>query len=286
MQKIIKSDKITVAIDTFGAQLKSVKDIYGTEFMWDGDPNVWGGTAPVLFPICGSLKNDKYTYNGKEYSLLQHGLAKRNEFSVESHSENKITFLLVSNEKTREQYPFDFEFRVVFKAEGNTLSMEYNVKNTGDETMYFSLGGHEGYATPEGIDDYEIIFDRKVTLDSYDLEGPLADYTYQNMLTDSEVFPLTDDYFVVDTLVFLNIASKVCTLSHKNGGRKITLDYSDFDNLMIWHVPGGKYICLEPWNGIPDRVDSDGILKNKEGIIPMEPGKTYSAVHKASFVNE
>ena len=114
MEKIIKSDKITVAIDTFGAHLKSVKDTNGTEFMWHGDPDVWGGTAPVLFPICGSLKGDKYTHNGKEYSMLQHGLAKRNEFSVENHTDNEITFLLVSDEKTKEQYPFDFEFRVIF----------------------------------------------------------------------------------------------------------------------------------------------------------------------------
>ena len=52
----IQNEELTVTVSTFGAELQSVVGKGGTEFIWEGDPAVWKGKAPILFPICGSLE--------------------------------------------------------------------------------------------------------------------------------------------------------------------------------------------------------------------------------------
>ena len=77
----LSNDHLKVAINSFGAEIISInKD--GKELIWEGDEKFWTGHSPVLFPICGGLKDDKFYYGGKEYSLPKHGFAKRREFKI------------------------------------------------------------------------------------------------------------------------------------------------------------------------------------------------------------
>ena len=80
---------------------------------------------------------------------------------------------MCSNEETKKNYPFDFELRVIYSLEGKTLKVKYDVKNKGDDTMYFSIGAHEAYLCEEGIEEYDVILPEKETLDSSVLEGNL-----------------------------------------------------------------------------------------------------------------
>lgn len=283
MLKIIKSERLTAAIDTHGAELRSVRDEKGNEFMWEANPDIWGNSAPIMFPICGGLKDDKYRYEGKEYTLLKHGFARMCDFETESVSENAVTMLFKSNEATKENYPFDFEFRVFFGIEGNTLNITYEVKNLSDGVMYFSIGGHEAYATPEGIEEYDIVFDKKETLDAFALEGNILSYNKTNIITDSNVLSLNDDYFKVDALVFKELASKSCTLVHRNGTRRVKVEYPDFNQLLFWHKHLAKYICIEPWNGTADCSDANGNIEDKYAIIKLPEKERYSASHSITF---
>ena len=72
----ISNDKITIQVDSLGAELKSLKSLPdGREYMWQGDPAYWGRTSPVLFPIVGGLKDGRYRVDGREYAMGQHGFA-------------------------------------------------------------------------------------------------------------------------------------------------------------------------------------------------------------------
>ena len=73
----IKNSKLTVGINTCGSELMYINSSRGTEFLWNGDEKMWSYRAPVLFPICGKLKDDTYTYNGKKYILKKHGFARK-----------------------------------------------------------------------------------------------------------------------------------------------------------------------------------------------------------------
>ena len=89
----IKNEFLTVSINSLGAELSSVKDnATQHEYLWQGNPSVWSGQAPLLFPITGRLLGDTYTYNGKKYSLPKHGFARKSEFSLMRTKENLAVF--------------------------------------------------------------------------------------------------------------------------------------------------------------------------------------------------
>ncbi|MFY7728725.1 MAG: aldose 1-epimerase family protein, partial [Flavobacterium sp.] len=78
---------ITASINPQGAELFSLKN-GNTEYIWEGNPEFWGKHSPVLFPIVGTLKDNKYKVNGAEYNLTRHGFARDNEFTVKHQEEN------------------------------------------------------------------------------------------------------------------------------------------------------------------------------------------------------
>ena len=278
----IKNDNLSIDIENLGAQMKSIKGSNGTEYLWQGDENVWAGRAPVLFPICGGLKDDKYIFEGKEYILNKHGYARFKEFTLEKSDENSAVFLHKSDKETKKSYPFDYEFRIIYTLDGNKITVTYETKNVSDKTtMYFSVGAHEGYSCPEGIEEYEIVFDKPETLDSYVLDGNLLEENTVRVMENSTVFPLKCEYFSVDALVFRNLNSRKVQLRNKNGDRKIDVEFNGSDYLLFWTKPNGigKYICIEPWCGIQDGVDSDYDFVNKEGIISLKPFDTHSVSH-------
>ena len=161
---VIKNDFLTIKIDSFGAELRSILDSDGTERLWQGDEKWWDGYAPHLFPICGCMYEGRYLYNGKSYDIRNHGFAKRSLFTIETLEKDKVVYLLVSNDETKAVYPFDFEFRVTYTLNRNALAVTYTVDNKTDGDIYFSIGSHEAYMCEGGTADYNIFFDKKETL--------------------------------------------------------------------------------------------------------------------------
>ena len=162
----IKNKYLTASFNNVGAELKSLV-CNDTEYIWEGRSEVWTGSCPLLFPICGGLKNDKYVLNGKEYTLQKHGYARFKTFEVENKTETSVVFLHKSDDKTKNCFPFDYELRVIYTLTDKTIKIDYLIKNLSSDTMYFNIGSHEGYYTPEGIEDYDVIFPKNETLNSY-----------------------------------------------------------------------------------------------------------------------
>ena len=279
----LKNNDLTVQISELGAELKSVR-CDGMEYLWSGDPAFWSGTAPMLFPICGSLKEDRFTHGGKEYHLKKHGYARSTLFAVESAEADRVVFLHTSDEKTKQCYPFDYELRVSFALRDRTIEVGYEIKNRSGETMYFNIGSHEAYATPEGIEEYDVIFPESETLDACGLCGPLLNDERFPILKDSRYLPLYERYFDMDTLIFKDIKSHSATLRNRKNGRAVRVDYPDADHLLIWHKQGAPFICLEPWNGLPDVVGSSFALCEKLGIKAIEGEGVYRAAHTLTLL--
>ena len=181
MDYTIKNNIIEVVISDHGAEVQSVKGAHtGEEYMWQADPEIWGRHAPVLFPIVGRLKNDEYKYQGKTYHMGQHGFARDCDFEVENHTQESITFLLKDNEKTREMYPFKFEFRVNYNLMNNLLEENFSVVNKSDETMIFGVGGHPGFNLPvnngEEKEDYYFDMHPSIARVKIPLKGAYLDW--------------------------------------------------------------------------------------------------------------
>lgn len=280
---IIKSDVLEVEISSFGAEIQSVKNKNGIEFMWCGDEKIWGEKAPILFPICGGLKEGKYIFKDKEYSIPKHGFAKLMNFNVESATNNSAVFLLKSNDETLKSYPFEFELRICYKLVGNKLDINCNVKNMKSEPMYFSQGAHEGYSCPEGIDEYDVIFEKAETLDTYKVNGNLITYQTERVLENGTLLPMKTEYFEKDALIFKKTESKSVTLSHRGGTRCIKVTFPDYPCLLFWTKPGAKYLCIEPWCGMADIEGSSFDFTEKEGIVCIEGNGEKTLFHSIQF---
>lgn len=279
---ILKNEHIKATFSTRGAELISLEK-NGKEQIWTGEPEVWPSHAPILFPICGGLKDDKYLYNSKEYTLQKHGYIRFTEFQVESKSENKIVFLHRFNEETLKQFPFEYELRIIYTLNGSSLRIDYSVKNLSKDEMYYSIGGHEGYYCPEGIEDYSIIFEKPEMLDSTVLNGNLLENFTINVGKNTCELPLKYEYFAVDALSFLDLKSRKVSLKNRKTGEERLLEFKDHDVFFVWTKPGAKYVCLEPWCGCPDFMDSEYDFRSKRSIIRLSGKEETTRTHTITF---
>lgn len=279
----LKNDCLTVKINELGAEIKSIV-CDDTEYIWEGRPEVWNGSSPLLFPICGGLKDDKYILNGKEYTLLKHGFARSKIFKVEKTDDCSAVFLLSADEETKKGFPFDFELRVIYTLTGKSVKIDYSVKNLSSDIMYFNIGSHEAYYTPEGIEDYDVIFPQNETLSSCGLYGNLLTEQMLPIIKDSSVLPLYDKYFTVDALVFTDLKSRSAMLRNRKTGRAIEVSFPDDKYFLLWHKHGAPYMCLEPWNGIPDKVGSSYNIAEKEGITALKGNSEYIHTHSVTIL--
>ena len=277
----IENKLLRVSIASKGAELQSIfHKSFQLEYMWNGDPAFWAKRSPVLFPIVGTLKDDQYNFKNKSYRLGRHGFAREMEFETEYYQKDGAGFLLKSDEATLKNFSFLFEFRVGYLLRGDELETSYNIQNTDEEDLYFSVGGHPAFKLPlvEGTsyNDYYLEFDKDETLSRWPISpGGLLEKNPIPVLQNTRVLPLSKELFSQDALVFKHPASSSVAL--KSGKTLHGLDFSfhDFPYLGIWAAKNADFVCIEPWCGIADSVDSDQQLIHKEGINVLKKGEVF-----------
>ena len=277
---IISNGNLTAIFNVIGAELVSLRDAMGKEIIWQNEQGLWAGHAPILFPICGGLKEDKYEFDKKEYTLQKHGFVRREPFKVEKVELESAVFSYTFNQETLKKYPFKFKFIVKYTLKDNDLVVDYTVENLDDKDMYYSVGGHEAYALEGEFTDYSVKFEHKEDLNAYNIEGNLLSHEYTNVGKNTDNIDLDYKYFTIDALSFIDLKSRKATLyNNKTGKELVEVNYNGFNTLFIWTKPGAKYVCLETWAGMPDRVGSNYKLEEKDGIVKLEKGKTKTLTH-------
>ena len=272
----IQSGALTAVISSMGAEIQSIRDAEGREYMWQGDPKFWANRSPILFPVAGGFREDRYEWQGKSYPMAKHGIVRNVEWTPEEAEESKAVFSINRN---TEGFPFAYVLRAVFTLEGNKLQVTYEVTNRDETPFCFSIGSHEAYLTPGGIEDYEIVFDEEEDLVHSRLVGNLNSRETDLIAAHTRVLPLKYAYFAVDALVFRSLKSKGVTLQRRDGTRKVRVDFPEHPILMFWDKPGAEYICIEPWCNGPDFVDAPFEIERKFGFMRLEPGETIARTH-------
>lgn len=287
MQSKLISKHLTVTINHFGAEVCSVKNNSGVEFIWRAQKDVWARHTPVLFPIVGKLKDNFFIYENKTYELPQHGFARDMDFTLVEKTENACTFKLAANDLTRIKFPFDFVFEIKFKLDEHRLYTHYIITNPSHKTLFASVGAHPGFNCPllpgEKIEDYYLQFEKDVFFTTLLNNGLRADAKVPLELKDKKLF-LKKDLFDNDALVFENSQINAVSLCSSISNHKITLQCKDWPYFGIWAKKGNdQFICLEPWYGIADSENADNHLSKKEGVIQISPGKHFSAQFSLIF---
>jgi galactose mutarotase-like enzyme len=279
----ISNSTLTASIKHSGAELFSLKDNRNKEYIWEGNPDFWGKHSPILFPIVGTLKNNTYTIEGKEYQLPRHGFARDMEFQLINKTETSATFSLESTEETLKKYPFEFELQLIYTLENTSLNIEYKVINKGEVKMPFSIGAHPAIALPENFKNYALQFEKEEVLKYYLLENDLISDKTKTLQTTNNQVTLNYKLFENDALIFKTLGSNSLTIL-ENSKPYIKINFEDFPSLGIWTKDQAPFICIEPWLGYSDTAENSGNLFEKEGILVLNAHKTFNSKFSIKIV--
>ena len=287
MQHHLENEFLAASFREKGAELCSLRHKkWGTEYIWEGNPRIWGRHAPILFPIVGRLKDNQYYYNNKPYQMSQHGFARDMDWQAVEETSDSITFELNSSAETQENFPFHWQLHIYYQLTSTSLITRYQVKHNGkEEEMYFSIGGHPAFCCPLEanlhFNDYFLEFEQTESASRQHLTGGLRNGKTEKVLSNNTKLPLTVELFNDDALIFSDLNSNKVSLKSDSGERGLHFHFNNFPYLGIWSKAGGApFVCIEPWYGIADTESGQHGLPEKEGILKLRPGQTFSCQYQ------
>lgn len=283
MQYALHNRNLTVIVDSLGGEIKGLLSSGGSEFLWNGNPEFWDGQSPNLFPFVGRLTGGRYTYEGREYKMGIHGFAASQNMSAVEDSQTRLVLSLKENMETLSQYPFAFEYQIIYELAGDTLSISYQVNNTDTKSIYFGLGGHPGFHVPMEkslkFEDFYLEFDsaedtRAVVLSK---DCFVTGKRIKFPLLDGKVLLLKHSLFDNDAIVLTGMSRGV-TLKSQKSSREIYLKYPQMPYLGLWHMPRtcAPYVCIEPWLSLPSEAGTITAIEDKDDLICLFPGDIYT----------
>ncbi len=260
----ISNGKYQAIIDSLGAELISVKTENGFEAMWQSGGDYWKSHAPLLFPICGRIKNGKYTLCGKEYEMATHGFLRKSEFALAEKTESKLTLVKKSDENTLKEYPFDFVFTAEYSVCDDGVHADFKIENKTDKPMPYMFGWHPGFAFPRGakrLEDFTLDFGECESVDY----NPLMNSVFVNpnsekIMTPRGEYKIDSEFLYKTDTIILSGMNNFAKFKKDDGSFALTLSWSDnLPYLCLWKYPddAARYICLEPWSSLPGNGDDD-----------------------------
>ena len=77
--------------------------------------------------------------------------------------------------------------------------------------------------------------------------------------------------------LFTNNGSNWVGLKNKKNGSIIKIQTTDFPYVMIWQNTAGapQFVCIEPWHGLPDAINTDHQWQNKVGMNDLAAGAEF-----------
>lgn len=277
----IRNNQLTLTLSTLGAELQSIMDADGKEYLWQADPAFWNRHSPLLFPIVCGLWEDSYRLQGKEYRLGRHGFARDTEFKVIAKGDSQVIFALHDSPETMNDYPFHFNLSVSYKLRDNKVHVVWHVENTDDKPIFFQIGGHPAFNVP-GLLPGEPLkgclkFDNAEPIRLFGNIGGCIDKGRREQVeTEDGVWAFTQESFKDDAVIFDHSQIKHVELLNPNGETEVTLDFKT-PAVGIWS-PYGKeapFVCIEPWYGIHDWAEYDGDFRDKHLMNKLLPGASF-----------
>ncbi len=284
----IHSDALSVEIAPLGAELQSIRDTAGRDFLHDG-ASFWSSRAPLLFPIVGALKNNSHAVDGVACHLPKHGFARRSMFEAVARSAHRALFRLTDSEATRAEYPYKFMLEAEYALTGSKLTMSATVTNTDTKPIPVAFGFHPAFKWPlpgagskldQAID---FAFDEPGLLIRIDADGLIARELPSPV--EGRRLRLADGLFEDDALIFLSLKSRSLRFGRASGGSPaLKVDFETMPHLGIWTKPGAPYLCIEPWSGYASPAEFSGPLTEKPGSVNLAPKEAKTFTMSAELV--
>lgn len=272
----LEHDGLSLAVASWGAEVQSLRT-GDTEWMWQADPSLWGKHAPLCFPWCGRLKDGYFQVNGVRYENGNHGFAHSFEHALVEQTPNSLTLRLEDTPETMAHWPWAFRLDTTHALDGHTLTTTCVTTNTGDVPMPMQIGFHFAFALPE--DGQSVVRFQcpeeptEIIAETGFVEGTRPRFTGQTEVV------IDEHIFDHDSICMEGLKSKALRLERPDG-RALEVGAEGFPYVLIWSKPGKpRFLCIEPWHGLPDSVDCDHDLFHRPAIRVLAPGEQFTAIH-------
>ena len=285
----LKNEQISVVIAEKGAELQSIKDANGKEYLWQADPAFWPRHSPILFPIVCSVNDDTYTVDGQAYHLPRHGFARDTDFKLIAQSERKVTFALESSEATKQVYPYDFTLSISYVLDDNKIGVIWHVHNTDTREIHFQIGGHPAFNIPDmkvGESQYgRIRLDNQEPLDglkSYiDGSHEMIEIPVE---TEDGIIEFSDNTWRNDSVKIHKSQVHRAELLNKAGDPVVTVDFRT-PVIAFWspYQKQASFVCIEPWYGLGDPRGFQGEFKDKPLMNHLQPGASFMSKYEITI---
>jgi galactose mutarotase-like enzyme len=275
------SNALSAEVNPLGAQLSVLRDGSERDLLWNGDPSVWAGRAPLLFPIVGALAGGTYRVDSKPYRLPRHGFARTSAFQIVDSSASGAVFRLTADAASLQLYPFAFELEVRFALAAATLSIVTLVRNRGDSNMTASFGYHPAlrwplpYGRSRPSHYIEFTDDEAAPVRRLDTAGLLLPERFPTPVQKRRL-ALTDALFENDVVIFDALRSRSVTYGAHDGPR-IQLGFPDAPYLGVWSKPEAPFVCIEPWHGVADPAGFSAEFSAKPGVFMLAAGASMAS---------
>lgn len=281
----LTSDLLTISIATHGAELCSIIDRSGREYLWQADPRYWKRHSPILFPIVGSVRDGHFTIDGRQYSMSQHGFARDSDFTPLGSTDDEAWYELTSSDTTLAAYPYKFRLQVGYRLTGETVTVIWRVTNTDDRDIYFQIGAHPAFYYPDYGSDGErgyLWFDREDSFTYLRIgDGACASLTPHSQPLDGHLLRLDTHTFDIDTFIIEGSQLTSVALLDRERRPHLTMQF-DSPLLGIWSPPrkDAPFVCIEPWYGRCDREGFEGEFRDRDHVNRLAAGQTFEASYK------
>jgi galactose mutarotase-like enzyme len=280
----IKNEHLTVEISEMGAELQSIKDSEGREYLWQGGEK-WPRRSPILFPIVCSVNDDTYTVDGKEYHLPRHGFARDTRFKLIAQGEHKVTYALHETEETLKVYPYCFNLAVSYRLSGNKIHVVWHVENTDTRDIHFQIGGHPAFLAPGCKEDEELKGVIVLTNHRSHVSNPKSLKSYidgSHEMTEipldvkGGLMPFNDEFFANDSVKIHDCQTSAACLLNPDGSPAVTVSYK-CPIIAFWspYQKKAPFVCIEPWYGLGDPRGWKGEFKDKFYMNHLQPGSSF-----------
>lgn len=201
------------------------------------------GGIPLLFPFAGRLDGDRLVHAGT--TMKQHGFGRNRPWQVVVQAPDRLSVALEDDATTRAAYPHAFRAEQTFRVLPRGLHVELSVENLGTSPLPVAPGWHPYFPCPS-VDKPRV---RPVGV---------ADLDPARFTPDAEFD------FGVTAPAGGHVAFDVPRLG------RLELGYSaEMRFLQCWSLPGRDFICLEPFLGPNNTI-------NTPARLDIAPGRSHA----------
>lgn len=274
----ISNQHIRIAVSELGAEMQSLFSLETeTEWLWQGNTEIWPRKAPFLFPVVGKLNNNQFRHQGKILPLAQHGFARDSVFQLVAENQTMLRFRLEGNEEDFGNFPFPFILEIAYELRDSRILISCLVKNPSQQELPFSIGAHPGFGLSGWPDkNYYLHFPEAIRPEYSLLSNGLLDVNRRfPLLLENQSLKISPGLFAEDALIFAQPEFSRIQIVPEGGGEKLEVSFEGFPFLGLWSKPGAAFVCIEPWYGHADPLDFQGEFSEKPGIICLAAGGKF-----------